>query len=222
MSKQAMSKQTGVIRPIQEQPIEGDRHARYREISSRPESAAGARLQGFSRRRRPGQVAAAARLHLQGSSRGAARGRHLPHDVHQLLGWWRTFIRRRIPRARAEREAALLGQVRRSESQRGYTSRGVAEEGVGGNGDPHHAVRIAGRDPGGGVLPRLAGLADAARGAGGTRHSRLKGYSWLKTKTHTRRHAPVSRTPRKRSRTSRPWARVFSGARAPVSWFSWA
>ena len=115
-------------------PARSSCHARHCSTSSSVARAARAHLQGLSRRRWHGQVAAAVWLHLQGASPGGACRRHVQDDVHQFRQRQRPQLRRRIPRAGAEREAALHGQVRRSESSRRHGSHRDAEESVGGHG----------------------------------------------------------------------------------------
>ena len=69
------------------------------------------------------------------------------------------------------------------------------EEGVGRDGAPHRAGGDPGRDPGRGVLPRLAGVADAAGAAG------RGGDSGLAECDRSRRRAFTARPPMQRTTT---------------------
>ena len=88
----------------------------YRATSSRASGTPGKDLQGIPRRRRHGQMAAAERLHRQGPPPGGQGWRDLQDVVHELHVGQQPLVRRRIPRARAERAHSPHGQVRRPES----------------------------------------------------------------------------------------------------------
>src|SRR6185436_20171303 len=146
-----------------------------RSPPSCPSLPTGEGLSRLPRGRRPGEVAPPVRVHLHRPSPEGRRRRQLQDVVPELLERQLAFVRRRVPRAGREPAHPLHRQVRRSQSAR--RARGHREPRAGGV--RHRPVRRSdgnpGSDPARDVLPRLAGIADAAGDAGRARDPGLAG-----------------------------------------------
>src|SRR4051812_47763455 len=105
----------GASQVRKERPWNGYQH---RTAPSRSSRTTRARLPRISRRRRHGEVAAAARLHRQGASPRREGWRYLPDVLHELLVRPGAFLWRRVPRARAQPADIAYRSIRRSEPAR--------------------------------------------------------------------------------------------------------
>ena len=131
----------------------------HRPTPPRAARPARTRLSRLPRRRRDGQVAAALRLHLQGPPHGRPGRRDVQDVVHELRHRQRPLVRRRVPGAGPERDASATPTASTTPTcparcrPPSRCGRCPAE--------PSSAsCRKAPRGhPGGGVLPRLAGVA---------------------------------------------------------------